>query len=129
MGLLRTTSITSSAESSGYTYFFHNYGTVDFTRTNMTYTHGDRDDLSLPAGIQNLPGSTGVLNNTNILEADTHSVYASEDSSVQIMGADTVIGRDLDGQEDNDEIAKGHGIFIDVEIFFTFLIHGINGGT
>lgn len=34
-----------------------------------------------------------------------------------------------DGQEDNDAIAKGHGIFVDVETFFTFLFHEVNGGT
>ncbi len=109
---VESATITSSDEGYRNTYPFINHGNVHFTGAAVMDTHGP-DDLSLPAGIQNLPGSTCILDNTNILEADTHSVYASEDSSVQIMGADTVIGRDLDGQEDNDEIAKGHGIFIE----------------
>ncbi len=109
---LRTTTIKTYDDNLLKTYFFHNHGNVHFTGATVMRTFGP-DDTTLPGGIQNFAGSTCVLNNTSVLEADTHSVYVVENSDVRIMGAGTVIGRDLDGQEDNTNIAKGHGVFVD----------------
>ncbi len=106
---LRSTTIMSSAENHLLTYFFHNYGTADFLGANVMYTYGDRNDLTEPGGIQNFEGSVCVLDNTNILEADTHSVYITGDVEAYISGEETVIGR-LDGY--NPDIAKGHGIWV-----------------
>ncbi len=102
---LRETTIMSSAQVPEYTYSFENYGTVDFTGANVMYTYGDGWD----GGIQNFEGSTLILNNTNVLEADTHSVSITGDTDAHIRGGETVIGR-LDNY--NEDIAQGHGFFV-----------------
>ncbi len=92
------------------TYPFLNHGTVHFTGASVMKTFGNRSDLEEPAGIQNLPGSTCILDNTNVLEADTHSVYVTGNTEAHIRGTETIIGR-LD--EHNENIATGHGVFVD----------------
>ncbi len=105
---LRDTTIKSSWKTDRRSYFFHNHGTVDFTGADVMYTYGD-PDITEPGGIQNFAGSVCILDNTNVLEADTHSVYIASDTEAHIRGTETVIGR-LDGY--NEDIATGHGIWV-----------------
>ena len=106
---LRTTTIKTPDNDRDNTYLFHNYGTLHFTGAHVTYTYGS-PDITEPGGIQNFAGSTAVLDNTTIIEANTHSVYIGEDSIVFVMGEESVIGRHDWGDT---ERLKGHGVFVE----------------
>ena len=105
----RSTTIQSSSSAWEYTYPFLNSGTVDFLGATVWHTHGP-SDLSLAGGIQNLGGSVCILDNCNLLEADTHSLYINGAANVQVMGAGTIIGRD--DANPNPDVTRGHGIFV-----------------
>ena len=106
----RTTTIQSSSGSPTYTYPFLNSGTVDFLGADVTYTYGDKTNLALGGGIQNLQGSSCIIDNCELLEADTHSLYINGTADVHVRGAGTIIGRD--DANPNPEVTKGHGIFV-----------------
>jgi parallel beta-helix repeat protein len=108
-GGAKTTTIQSPSGNLEFTYPFYNYGTVSFTGANVLYTYGP-SDTSLAGGIQNLPGSTCIIDNCQLLEADTHSLYIEGTADVQVRGSNTIIGRDT--ALPNPDVTKGHGIFV-----------------
>ena len=109
-GGAKTTTLQSPSSNPDFTYSFLNSGTVDFTGATVWYTYGP-SDTSLAGGIQNMGGSTCIIDNCDLLEADTHSLYIDgADVSVHVMGADTIIGRD--DSNPNPDVTKGHGIFV-----------------
>ncbi len=106
---LRTTEINADASNGWESYFFHNHGEVHFEGPTIMRTYGP-EDIAHPGGIQNFAGSTAVLDNTTVIEADTHSVYIGEDSNIHVMGEDSVIGRHDQGET---ERLQGHGIIVE----------------
>ena len=108
----RSTNIQSSSGALFNTYPFLNSGTVDFLGTNVVYTYGPKDifgNPTGPGGIQNMDGSTCIIDNCKLLEADTHSLYIDgADTNVQVKGTGTIIG----SENAYSEQAKGHGIFV-----------------
>ncbi|MCK4756988.1 MAG: exo-alpha-sialidase, partial [Thermoplasmata archaeon] len=107
-GATKTTKLQSSDWQ--FTYAFFNNGTVDFTGATVWYTYGDKTALNNPGGIQNLPGSTCIIDNCDLLEADTHSLSIEGTADVHVKGVGTTIGR-LSGEE-NPNVVQGHGIFV-----------------
>lgn len=63
------------------TYHFLNNGTIDFLGANINRIYGNPSDKTNTGGIRNMPGSVCKLNNCNIMDADTHSVYVEGNST------------------------------------------------
>jgi parallel beta-helix repeat protein len=113
-GGAKTTKIQSPSGNWQFTYPFLNFGTVDFQGAAVWYTYGPYDidnKPTGPGGIHNFPGSTCIINNCDLLETDTHSLYIDGSANVQVKGVLTT--RTTIGSEDaNSEQARGHGIFV-----------------
>ena len=77
-----TTIMTPNNEFKYNTYPFLNSGTVDFLGASVLYTYGP-SDLALAGGIQNMEGSMCIIDDCNLLEADTHTLYINGTADVQ----------------------------------------------
>jgi len=78
------TVITYGSSPTAYSYSFLNSGTIDFLGANVTRVYGDSYNPDTTGGIRNLPGSTCNLTNCNIMDGDTHGIYAEGDSELNI---------------------------------------------
>jgi len=104
----RTTEIISNPDIPSITYTFLNSGTIDFLGATVERVYGNSSDKTNTGGIRNLPGSTCNLTNCNIMDGDTHGIYAegNETVNVTLNIANCVI------TNTTSDVLDGNGIFI-----------------
>jgi parallel beta-helix repeat protein len=102
------TKITYGSVDPEDTYTFTNSGTVDFLGATVDRVYGNPTDKTNTGGIRNMPGSVCKLDNCNIVDADTHSVYAEGNAteSVELQIANCVIANTTSS------LLDGSGIYV-----------------
>jgi len=99
------TIITYGSADEQDTYYFNNSGTVDFSGATINMLYGNKSDLTEPGGIVNNAGSTCILENCKIYDADTHSIFV-DDADLNLNGTSSQICEW--GATNND----GYGVWI-----------------
>ncbi|MCK4266776.1 MAG: right-handed parallel beta-helix repeat-containing protein, partial [Thermoplasmata archaeon] len=105
---LGDTEIVSDPGNKERTYHFTNSGTLDFLGATVERVYGDPSNKDTTGGIRNNPGSVCKLDNCDILDADTHSLFVNGTSanSVELNIANT----ELTNTTSN--VLNGTGIWI-----------------